>query len=432
IATVDAKGVETPAEALVDMGTVAAGDWSDTRFRLRNTGAASVALSALRVSGAGFTILGNPPLPHQMLPGANVDFRIRFGPTAFGSFSAALLFNDKTLLVRGVSPQGVTLLVERDGKLQAVATTAPIVLGRVERGSSLTQRFHLRNETPSALTVNRITMTGAGFSGPSEIVTPVLVDAGRSIPFEIGFAPSRNGILQGTLTLEDRLFLLEGVGFDPPFPDAIITVEPAVPSGTQAKVSLRLAALSRVPGLATLRLEFRTAVPTALDDPAVVFLPSGSRTIPVNIREGDTNMGEFQFQTGTTAGEIRFRIEMPGQVGVAQTTATTVSRAMVSMDTTRITRGSNSLQVEIIGFDNTRTASRLTFRFFDRAGSPLAGDPILAEVAEAFQRHFRDTSVGGVFLLRASFPVTGDSSQLSAVEVEMENSAGASRSRTSF
>ncbi len=432
ISTVDSRGMETPADGLVDAGSVAAGGYSDTRFRLRNAGAAATALTALRVAGTGFTILGNPPLPYAMVPGANVDFRVRFQPAAFGAYSAPLLVNDKTLLIRGVSPQAITLLVERDGKLDTAATTAPMVLGRVERGASLTQGFQLRNDTLGALTINRAVVAGEGFSGPSGIVAPLRVDPGRSIPFEVRFTPARNGIFQGSLTLEDRIFTLEAVGFDPPFPDAIITVDPVVASGKQAKVSLRLASAPRVAGSATLRLEFRSEISTALDDPAVVFLPNGSRSPPVSIREGDANLGEVAFQTGTTAGEIRFRLEMPAQVGAPLTAATTVSRAVVGMDTTKAMRATGSVQVEIIGFDNTRTASRLTLRFFDRAGNPLGGDPVRAEVAVAFQNYYRDTSAGGTFLLRALMPVVGDASQLSSVEVEMENSSGTSRSRASF
>src|SRR5262245_11080730 len=117
--TLDNSGVvETPVEGFADLGTAQAGDTLDTKFRLRNTGTTNITLTSLRVSGVGFSVQNDPSKPYLMAAGTNVDFRIRFQPSAYGSYSATLIVNDKTYLLRATAPAGVTLRAEDGTALQ--------------------------------------------------------------------------------------------------------------------------------------------------------------------------------------------------------------------------------------------------------------------------------------------------------------------------
>ncbi|MGI8742470.1 MAG: hypothetical protein ACR2NN_07840 [Bryobacteraceae bacterium] len=50
-----------------------------------------------------------------------------------------------------------------------------------------------------------------------------------------------------------------------------------------------------------------------------------------------------------------------------------------------------------------------------------------------FRRYFGAGKAGGAFQLRATFPVTGDATQIAGVDVEMTNSAGIAKTqRISF
>jgi hypothetical protein len=55
------------------------------------------------------------------------------------------------------------------------------------------------------------------------------------------------------------------------------------------------------------------------------------------------------------------------------------------------------------------------------------GTPIRVDASGAFERHFSGTSVGGMFSLRAVFPVTGDTGAVREMELEMSNSSGVTR-----
>ena len=96
-------------------------------------------------------------------------------------------------------------------------------------------------------------------------------------------------------------------------------------------------------------------------------------------------------------------------------------------------RGASSAQLEITGFDNTRSAGQIAFVFYDRAGAAVPPGTIHVDAKPAFQNYFGAAGAAGTFLFKAVFPVTGDATQLASVEVEVSNSEGvASTGRVPF
>jgi hypothetical protein len=89
--------------------------------------------------------------------------------------------------------------------------------------------------------------------------------------------------------------------------------------------------------------------------------------------------------------------------------------------------------VRVTGFDNTHTAGLLTFTFFDAAGNAIAPGAIRTDATASFASYFQSSNLGGVFLLKADFPVTGNPSQVSTFQAQIANSAGtAQTARTAF
>jgi hypothetical protein len=77
------------------------------------------------------------------------------------------------------------------------------------------------------------------------------------------------------------------------------------------------------------------------------------------------------------------------------------------------------------GFDNTESASTLTFTFLDVNGAILSGGAIAVNTTAAFQQFFVSSDEGGMFALDAFFPVTaGMPSQVDSVEIQAVNTAG--------
>jgi hypothetical protein len=88
--------------------------------------------------------------------------------------------------------------------------------------------------------------------------------------------------------------------------------------------------------------------------------------------------------------------------------------------------------VTVTGFDNTYSASQFSFTFSDTTGKTI-GTPITVNEAANFQTlFFTNNTEGGIFSLQASFPVTGDVTQVGSVSVAVTNSAGQSAGTATF
>jgi hypothetical protein len=75
----------------------------------------------------------------------------------------------------------------------------------------------------------------------------------------------------------------------------------------------------------------------------------------------------------------------------------------------------------------------VAFTFFDSAGAAIAPGTIRIDVTPTFRQFYQSSDLGGEFLLRAVFPVTGDAGQIAAFEMSVSNSAGAATTaRTQF
>jgi len=175
------------------------------------------------------------------------------------------------------------------------------------------------------------------------------------------------------------------------------------------------------------------------DDPAISFA-DGTRSASFTVAKGAT-AGQFvsgpllSFGTGTTAGTLTFTVTLGSNT--AQT-AVTIPAATAGIDAAVAARNAacdatlsycttSNVELEINGWDNTRSASQLVFTFFNASGDPIAPGNIVVPVASAFQQYFAGSALGGVFGIHALFPVNGDSIQVAAAEVQVRNSAGTVR-----
>jgi hypothetical protein len=102
----------------------------------------------------------------------------------------------------------------------------------------------------------------------------------------------------------------------------------------------------------------------------------------------------------------------------------TIVPAPVGISAVAGTRSAATVEIRVTGFDNARTAGRLAFTFFDPSGNPLTPAPLQADATQAFGQLYETSDAGGAFLLRAVFPVTGDSGRIAAFEASISNSEG--------
>lgn len=425
---INAPGQEQPVGGEFNVGTAPGGDYLDTKFRIRNLSLGTVTLERLRISGTGFSLEGHPFIPFAMGSGTNVDFRVRFRPGLPGTYSAVLRFNDTYVMVYGTSPATVQVVVEQEGQRQVLGSGDIVLFGRLEQGLTATRRLWLENPGAAPLEVATLAVVGEAFRLESAPAAPLTLAPGGSLPFDVVFEPPSARLYQATLRMNDRSFLLEGVGLYPAYPQLEVLVDPPVlRSGQQAKLTVRLAGPSPAAGSGSIGLAFTPAAEGALEDPAVLFLSNSERWAPLHVEKGGQNLtvdgaAEGIFQTGTTAGTLTVTAEFGNR---RRELTFTLAPEPVVIDRSTTAATATGLRLSFTGYDNTRSVSTISFQFFDRAGEPLTDDPIAAKVEEAFLRHFAAGKLGGVFSLVAEFPVAGDKSLIGAVDVRFQNDAGA-------
>lgn len=418
----------TPVGALFNVGTASPGDTIETRFRVRNTGAAATQLTKIALAGDGFAISAAPSLPYTLAPyvgpTSEAEFDVTFNPTSAGSYSAFLEVNTVNIVLQGTSVAGAALT--EAGSSTPLTAGSTIDFGSVNVGASHSITFTLSNPGSASVSVGTLAVSGAGFTGPIGLKAPVQLAAGQTASFQVTFAPQTGQPAQGTLTVDQRSFPLTGTGLSQPLPTASIVLGSTLgASDDQNNVSITLASASPVNATGTLTLTFQPASGLP-DDPAIVFLSGPPRTATVTIAAGDTvaqfnGQTSIQFQTGTTAGTIVFTLTLPNST---QQASLVVSPSPVIVDAATSVRQFGAVQVSVTGFDNTYSVSQLAFTFYNLSGAVMSG-VITVDATSIFQQYFFvSNTTGGAFGLLANFPVSGDTTQIGAVTVQITNSQG--------
>ncbi|HUI55036.1 MAG TPA: choice-of-anchor D domain-containing protein [Bryobacteraceae bacterium] len=423
---------EQPVPAIYDFGQVDPGLSAAARFRIRNASTAAATLDYLAVRGSGFTLTSAPSLPASLAPQQSVDFTVVFQSAGSGASSATLDSVGIAVLLTATVPVELTCQVDTGAGLQPLGS-APVDFGTVERGSSAAAHVVLLNQTAVPLIVPGISVTGAAFGLSNPSPAGLLLQPTESAGFDVQFAPGADGVLSGSLAIGSRDFPLTGTGIEPSLPQPRVTISlPQPQSAQQGTVTVNLNPPSKASGTGTVTIGFQP-LSAGATDPAIAFA-SGGRTATFTVSPGDTQ-GHFgaqltvPFQTGTTAGTLTILVQL-GPLTDQQIIG--IQPAAVGLTAAQGLRSSGAVEIDLTGFDNTRTAGPLSFTFYDAAGAPLAPGPIRTDSTATFAGYFQSSS-GGTFLLKAIFPVAGDATQIKSFEAAVTNSAGvAITARTNF
>ena len=299
-------------------------------------------------------------------------------------------------------------------------------LGTVFAGDAAQVQFRLRNMAAGPAVLNYLEVRGTGFEPKNPLALPLTLQPQASVDFTITFSAPDPGTYSAALVSEGvSVILTAKVETGPPLPVPQVIVHLASPlNGFRGIVQVKFDAPALRGGSGTVNLDFNS-YPAGAIDRSVVFL-NGTRTDAFTFAAGDTE-GQFHgvlggaFQTGTTAGTLT----LTARVGsLSAQAAVTIAPASVSLAKSEGVRAAASVEVRLTGYDNTRTAGPLVFTFFDQAGNPIAPGTIRADAGTVFEEFYQTSDMGGVFLLRAVFPVSGDASRVAAFEASISNSEG--------
>jgi hypothetical protein len=88
------------------------------------------------------------------------------------------------------------------------------------------------------------------------------------------------------------------------------------------------------------------------------------------------------------------------------------------------------LVVNVSAYDNSYSAGKLLFNFYDTKGALLTPGGISIDETQDFHNYFfLNNQAGGAFGLQAKFPVTGDITTVGAADVIVQNSSGQSQTQ---
>jgi hypothetical protein len=417
-----------------NIGTAAACQTlSSPEVRLRNIGPNAIDVTTVAPLNGAIVLSQYPLPPFQVASQSLQAFYVAFTPTGPGPATSTLTVTGNDVVTSTVynlsvalSATGVAAPTLTDSGGNSYCPGAEIYIGRTQVGTTLQTSLTLNNTTPNAVTA---TVSGQDF-GPTGPVT-VLAGAVQTLP--ISFTPSIPNTETGTLTVSGLVYNLTGVGFA----QAVTTLDLSLQlssnadlSSNQATVSIPLASPAALSDVGTLTLSFQPAG-SLPDDPAIMFMANSSRTVSVEVSPGDTtvqfqagNATQCTFQTGTTAGTITLTLNLTVS-GVTTSTSSTVAPALISLDLSTAVAATDSILLSLSGFDNTHAASALAFTFFDTTGKAIPPGLIQSNVANAFASYYQaNPQAGGTFNLQATFPVTGDITQVATVQVKFTNPAG--------
>jgi len=417
---------ETPVTSRYDFGTVSAGDIATANFRLRNTANGPVTITLLSVAGVGFTLSAKPALPLTLTAQASTDFTVAFQGSTTGGYSAAFSTDGLSVLLTAAVVPGLTYEIQTASGTQPLGAS-PVDFGSVQVRQAQTRHVLVSNRTQQTLAVTPISVGTSDFSLPGALPSGVSLQAEQQAGFDVQFMPTAAGTRTGSLVIGAMTYLLTGTGVAPPIPKPQLAITlPAAQSAQQGAVAVAFDRPAATAGSGIVTLQFLPAVAGASD--AAIAFASGGQTAPFTFAAGDVQAtfgtGRMAaFQTGTTAGTIVLSAQA-GAVSDQQSVA--IAAAPVAFGSIQCSRSPSSIQVQVAGFDNTRTAGRLSFTFYDSAGNPISPGSIAADATAAFAQYFSSSALGGNFLLKAAFPVVGDTAGIVYFQAVFTNSAGSS------
>ena len=450
----DSKGqsvLQPSATARLDFGDTATSATSSITFTVSNQTSSAITAPAVSIQNPVFLSsafsLDTSKLLQTIPANGSGTFTVTFAPGQTGLTTATLLVGTNSYGIEGTGVITSDLdalqiaYVDATGVRTLPQAATPISFGQLVPGTAggATLKFTVSNPATSfsALTLSALSVTGAAYSLTGSPTLPAPKSPNSKVNFYITFTATNSGTFTGTLSVGARQFALTGLSVVSPVPSMSIQISQAVPtSAQQLTVQVASSSAATSGNIGELTMAFTSAVSGVTDDPAIVFLATGGRSLQVNLAAGSqtatyNSQSALPFQTGTTAGTITFTLTFPNTPPV--TKSFTITPAQVFISSAQAVRQAPNLVVTVNGYDNTYSAGKLSYTFYDTKGTQINSAPMTVDATSDFHQYFfTNDTAGGSFAMQASFPVKGDVTQIGSVAVTLANSAGQTTSKLSF
>jgi hypothetical protein len=178
----------------LNFSNVTVGLKSQQAVTLTNSGSATLTISSLNATGAGFSVTG-PTLPLNLAPNQSATATVTFAPSAGGQAQGTVTIASNapnSPASVGVSATGVTY--------QLAVSPASLGFGSVTAGQNAVLPVCLTNTGTGTLTISQVTATGASFTVTPPAL-PLMLASGKDSNVSITFSPTASVQYSGTLTI---------------------------------------------------------------------------------------------------------------------------------------------------------------------------------------------------------------------------------------
>lgn len=175
--------------------TVIVGEAQSQPLTITNTGNAPLVISSLSLSNSPFSVSG-PNIPATIPPSTSLPYTVTFSPTSPGSATA-------TLTIRSNASSGMTAVsLSGTGEkafANLVVSPASISFGNLNLKATSQQNVTLQNTGDISMTIQGITVAGAGF-GYASLSPGFSLAPSQSVTFQAWFTPTVQGPASATVS----------------------------------------------------------------------------------------------------------------------------------------------------------------------------------------------------------------------------------------
>jgi hypothetical protein len=176
-------------------GSVAVGGTQSLSETVTNSGATSITISQVTISGSAFTLSGISA-PVTLTAGQSATFSVSFAPTAAGAVSG------NVAITSTASNPSLNIPLSGTGVASGALGSNPtsLAFGNVQIAHTNTLSETVTNTGSTSISISQVAVSGTGFS-VSGISAPVTLTAGQSATFSVSFTPLTGGAKSGNVTV---------------------------------------------------------------------------------------------------------------------------------------------------------------------------------------------------------------------------------------
>jgi hypothetical protein len=323
------------APASFAYGSVADGQTKSQTFTLTNTGSATLTISQLSISGAGYSLNGLTT-PSTIAAGGSATFNAVFAPTTAGSLPGTVTISSNapgspsTVVLSGTGTAGTVVLS---------ANPTSLAFGNINAGATSSKSVTLTNNGTGNVTISQVTVSAKDVS-TSGVPTPVTLSPGQSQTMTVAFAPTAAETVAGNITVTNTqgtntVVAVSGTGLQ-----AAIGLTPSSANLGNVTVGLTNSQTIQIHNTGTGVLTITQANVTGSG-----FSATGL-TLPLSINPGQTSTFNAQYQpsiAGAASGSITIVSNAPTSPSVLALTGTGVAATQIlSVSTNTLTFGNVS------------------------------------------------------------------------------------------